>query len=78
MQDIKTISMDSSKLGWEDIEQDAKQAGFQYVSSYVQYCLEFFHNKNNRRIFSRITPIEFYVTTILTLLIVLVGLLVFR
>lgn len=78
MQDIKTISMDSSELGWEDIEIDAKNAGFNYISTYVQYCLEFFHNKNNRKILNRVTPLELYMVTTTTLLCILMLIIVFR
>jgi len=75
MSDIKTISMDSSELSWKDIEKDADKSSFKSVSSYVQYCIEYFHN---RKILNRVTPLELYMVTTTTLLLVLVGVVVFR
>jgi len=40
MFDNKTISMDASKLSWEDVDKRVKQIGFNNRSQYIQYLVE--------------------------------------
>ncbi len=72
MGDYKTISMDASKLNWNDINLDAKKAGFNNTSSYVQYCLEYFHNRKRFKNIKFIEVIMLIILAIVTLFVALI------
>jgi len=40
MTDTHTISMDASKLSWEDVDKRARSIGFKKRSQYIQYLVE--------------------------------------
>ena len=40
MTDCHTISMASSKLSWEDVDERVRQVGFNNRSQYIQYLVE--------------------------------------
>ena len=75
MKDTATISLASSELDWDDVKRDAFNKGFKTVSGYVQYCLEYFHNKKWSNI---VKPFELYMIVTLTIQFILVILVLFR
>ena len=73
--DTKTISMAASELNWNDVGIDAKDAGFSNVSSYVQYCVEYFHN---RKRFKNVKFVEILMLIILAVVTLLLALIYMR
>ena len=78
MVDTKTISMDASDLSWCEVEEDAVKMGFRNTSSYIQYCVEYFHHKRKWKELTVIKTLMFVTLLELTALLVLVSVMMGR
>ena len=76
--DSKTISMDASDLSWCEVEEDAVKMGFKNTSSYIQYCVEYFHHKRKWRELQVIKMLMVMALVELTVLLLLSAIIIGR